>query len=340
MKTSSFYISGKNTRQRDTPLEAKPSCVHDITWQFSNGMHLFRQFERETLRVLSARQIRKRGYVPPDLVQVVQSESLRRVLKELPLSMPARRSKARRVATRFLKSAQREPVRVVKTLNPVKVEHPKKGLSYKQWSHSLFFWICAKVKRTGPAQVPLSKWVSAKVSRFGKQTGGKFIFDKRTMIDTYDAIYSPPLTKRKVATEIGLHILSEASKPRSFVRKGSNRKEKRRSWVTERVLKKIPERTKRMVTPREFRVVMSEARGCKGVLHSRWISKRIESIVENRKNLKILSAVRKDLEKRALMPRKVIRLLRYANWPLRSGGFCSNRAYALPQTANRRQAFL
>lgn len=47
-KNSSFYSA---SAQSVRVSEVKPSYVHDVSWQFSVGMHWFRFLERETLRV-------------------------------------------------------------------------------------------------------------------------------------------------------------------------------------------------------------------------------------------------------------------------------------------------
>jgi hypothetical protein len=244
----------------------------------------------------------------------------------------------RRVATKFKRLRQRQPVRIVKDKNPVKVIQSKKGLSFKDWKQSTCFWILTKLKRIAPNVLPRVHW-QAKSKRF--------LTLKKTLDKTYDMPYGPqgrvggfrttPPTKKVVIQATCLQIFEEVSKPRRFIRKGANRKEKRRSWVTERVLKKVPESIKRMVSPREYRVAVSEARSCKGVLHSHWIQKRVESMVENRQEVKLLFKLRRAQDARSLKIRKVSRVTQYANWPFRKGGFCTNRAFAFPQTAYRRR---
>jgi len=198
-------------------------------------------------------------------------------------------AKSRR-ATSSVRVAQEEKI-------PVKVRPTRKGLSFKDFKQSTVFWLMSMMSRIAMKKQPQKKRV-----RYNAGT-------------TY------------TDSAIVLQIFTEVTRPRPFRRQGTNRKEKRRSWFAERVLKKVPERVRRLVGKSRFRFVIAEAVAGK-CTHSGWLTDRLRTVNAPRV-LQTSRSFSKSWSKR------VTKVTQYANWWTRAGRLTPMgvRAIAAPQTA-------
>lgn len=275
------------------PLKAVP-CPNASTWQFGLGMHNFRAAERETLRVRKRASSRLVVTHPPKGKVFAICEQFRRkdVVGHgrirnradasvpgtpLPLSSPARRSARRR-----LREPPKPMVSGRKALNeknPVKVSDAKrKGLTLLQSSRSTRFWLHVALQRI----VDKNSWVCGLVGdariRENSWKPGQLSWVTRSSYRVNAAMEASGLIcNRSFFRELGVTFsLSDYStqfKPRpiSYVRHGSNRKQKRRNWVTDRVVKKLPQWVSRTVSKAKLGLYKHRAMGPKGVLHSGYL---------------------------------------------------------------------
>jgi len=220
-KNSSFYLNVVTPVQ---VKEVKPSVVHDVSWQFELGMHNFRFFERETLRVLKRKVLRrdvKGGKTP---VTKCENRStgrrgrsseggIRPGVNSLPLSVPKRSAAGRR--ERIKSRVRSVPEKVLNAKNPVKVTDVP---SEDTWHHR------EVNARTG-------RWIYCTEHYcVGPCKADKTIYGRCPVTKT-------PLNRCKDQTRIRSKYLK---RKKAYVRRGANRGEKRKNWFNDKVMRTIP----------------------------------------------------------------------------------------------------
>jgi len=235
-KNSSFYINACKVNVK----ELKPSCVHDVTWQFDLGMHLFRFFERETRRVrrsgMKARDVKaQKAETKCEKASAIGKDVGRRVVKhEGPLTLPftnSKRSAARR-RQRIKSDARLVPEKGTKVLkNPVKVSDVS---SEDTWHHREILprtgkWIyCTEHHCVGPCEADVAVYPRCQFTK-------------------------TPLNRCRYQTVTRNKYLKNR---KTYVRWGANRVERRRNWFGDRILKRLPRKLLASITKSKLSTVM------------------------------------------------------------------------------------
>jgi hypothetical protein len=252
-------------------------------WQIGLGMHLFRQAERETLRVRE---------VPAVNAVLLSTASNKRIARSvislggvkklkpadalidvgLPFSSPARGSHKRRIKRRNAASPRGlGPVQLrsvaAKVLcsvkgkeNPVKVDGPPKDLK----SHAAS--VCKIVR----------DWANANFERLERRDGGR-IRERTGLYWELSRSISLALPVECWFDNGKFWTKPSLRKKEVLRRQGTNRREKRRSFV-DSVVKDIPESVRRQYRKSQIRyaVVRVMARG--HGLHSKWLMQELREI--------------------------------------------------------------
>jgi len=253
----------------------KSSKVRAVEWEISLGMHLFRQAERETLRVrpvISAR-CTVRGNLPnrkKSNVKNSSSKTMQSFKEALPLACPrrgAQRRRVRKVTLRARSRGSKNPVKVVE----IPKEKIRSSIEVKcrtVVSESDFIWDKTKRKyarydtrdeEPPPFDVydhPRSGWPVAGCQGNGhfhhKQCLWRpkhvFLTDDRKSFTTIWDVRCPISRKdwRSWLQEVG-------SSKEKYVRHGATRDEKRRNWFADKVVKNVS----RVVDPNVLKIKAS-----------------------------------------------------------------------------------
>lgn len=257
----------------------------EVSWQLSLGMHLFRQAERETLRV---RQSKGKGNLRESgtraSVKSVAARDKRSVARrsrrgavtssgesgktlELRLgllALPFVHSRYSSYRKRQAGSIRRRPVAVVES--PVKARTARGGKSSMEPGEFEFNGVLNGVKNL----VPLSNPPDAKLRREWVRGPASRVYSRVTVTQLFDG-YPMPVDSFPILADEYISVESEywdslykhwwerrqarqkRTRARGIVRRGSNVKEKRRSWLVQVGRRTLPVELKKGTLAKQYR---------------------------------------------------------------------------------------
>jgi len=217
-------LNGLKTGGSMAPSESNndASKSNENIWQVELGMHLFRQAERETLRVL--KPIKGNGISVDRKVFVAKCEQHKRVarssrIESLPFASPVRASARRRVRKKKQTRSVGPREGYQKIKNPVKVRTAQPGNFVKVFVDSNGI----------PCQANGHACISeCHRRRFPNKTGTALILE--AVGDGW------------ICNSWRSDLIRELGKKKGWKRSGKTRRERRQSWFKHSVLSRIPKK--------------------------------------------------------------------------------------------------